>query len=109
MSKRVILSIIIIVLAAGLILIQRGMIAGLAGAFLFVVLLLLWAIPSNPNDNNKRFKRPDWKPLTVSFLGIGLGLFASIAAALILPPRVFPWVIIAAGIGLIIWFFVSRR
>lgn len=106
MSKRVIASIILIVLAVGAALLIRNMVGGLIAAFLFVLMLFLWAIPNNASN---RIKKPDWKPLSLAFVGIGVGLFASIAALVILPPQVFPWVIMAVGVGLIIWFFVSGR
>ena len=106
MSKRVIASIILIALAIGAALLIRNMVGGLIAAFLFVLMLFLWAIP---NYSSTRIKRPNWKPLSLAFVGIGVGLFASIAALLILPPQVFPWVIMAVGICLIIWFFMSGR
>ena len=49
------------------------------------------------------------KRSSMAILGIGLGLFASITAVLVLPPQVFPWVMMAVGIGLIIWFIMSQR
>ena len=109
MSKRVILSIILIVLAVGAMLVERGVVGGLIGSFFIVMMLFLWAIPNYPTDDSTQNKGPVWKKLALAFLGIGLGLFAFIAAAWVLPPQVFPWVIMAAGIGLIIWFFISRR
>jgi len=109
MSKRVIWSIILIVLAIGVMLVDRSVIGGLIGTFFILVMLLVWAIPSNPSANRGQNRGPGLKRSAMAVLGIGLGLFASITAVLVLPPQVFPWVIMAAGIGLIIWFFMSRR
>ena len=106
MSQRAIASIILTILAIGAALLIRNMVGGLIAAFLIVLMLFLWAIPPNYGS---RLKKPDWKPLSLAFVGIGVGLFASIAALLILPPQVFPWVLVAVGVGLIIWFFISGR
>ncbi len=109
MSKRLIWSIILIVIAVAAVLLERGMVGGLIGAFLFVVMLLLWAIPSYPTVQSKSNKGPGWKRLTLAFLATGLGILASVVAVLILPPQVFPWVIMAVGIGVIIWLFWPKR
>ena len=109
MSKRVIWSIVLITLAIGVMLIAGGMIGGLVSTFFLLMMLLVWAIPSNPNSTSQTNKGPGWKRLALAVLGIGLGLLASITAVLVLPPQLFPWVIMAAGIGLIIWFIMSLR
>ncbi len=109
MSKRIILSIILIGIAAGAILLDQGMAGGLIGAFLFVVMLLLWAIPSYPTTKGQPKQGPGWKRLTLAFLATGLGILASVTAALILPRQVFPWVIMAVGTGMIIWIIIPKR
>jgi len=109
MTKRVIWSIILIVLAFGIMLLNRSMIGGLVGTFFLLTMLLVWAIPSNPSPGNRQNQGPGMKRSSMAILGIGLGLFASITAVLVLPPQVFPWVMMAVGIGLIIWFIMSQR
>ncbi len=109
MSKRVIWSIILIILAIIVILLVRNMIGGLVATFFLMAMLLLWAIPSNSSTSGKQNQGPNWKRIGQAVLGIGLGLFASITAVLVLPPQVFPWVMMAVGIGVIIWFFMSQR
>lgn len=109
MTKRVIWSIILVLLAIGVILVDRSMIGGLVGTFFLLVMLLVWAIPSNPSPSGQQNQGPGMKRISLAVLGIGLGLFASITAVLVLPPQVFPWVMMTVGIGLIIWFFVSQR
>lgn len=109
MSKRVIWSIILIVLAIGVMLVNRSVIGGLIGTFFLLVMLLVWAIPSNPSANRGQNRGLGLKRSGMAVLGIGLGLFASITAALILPPQAFPWAIMAVGTGLFIWVFISRR
>ena len=107
MSKRVILSIIFILLGIGAVLLERGTVGGLIGAFFFVMMLLLWAIPGYATGEKKHAKGPGWKRLALAFLSIGVGLFGSLILVWILPPQVFPWVLIAVGIGVMIWFFKS--
>ena len=110
MSKRVIWSIILVVLAAVVMLLVRNMIGGLVGTFFLLAILLVWTIPSNPNNSSHGQKKgPGMKRVSQAVLGIGLGLFASITAVLVLPPQLFPWVIMAVGIGLIIWILISSR
>jgi hypothetical protein len=109
MSKRVIWSIILIVLAVTVMLVNRSVIGGLVGTFFLLAMLLMWSIPSNPSNNSRQNKGPGMKRISQAVLGIGLGLFASITAVLVLPPQLFPWVIMAVGIGLIIWIFMSAR
>ncbi len=109
MSKRVIWSIIFIMLAAAVMLLNRSMIGGLVGTFFLLATLLLWTIPSNALSSGKQRKGPGMKRISQAILGIGLGLFASITAVLVLPPQFFPWVIMAVGIGLIIWIVMSSR
>ena len=106
MSKRSIFSIILILLAVGVMLIDRGIVGGLIGSFLLVVMLFLWVIPSNFLTPHDQEPDPAVKRASQTVLGIGLGLFVAVALALILPPQIFSWVIIAAGIMLIIWMFV---
>ena len=109
MSKRVIWSIILVVLAAVVMLLVRNMIGGLVATFFLMAMLLMWTIPSNSSTSGRQSKGPDWKRIGLAVLGIGLGLFASITAVLVLPPQAFPWVMMAVGIGIIIWFFMSQR
>ena len=109
MSKRVIWSIILIVLAVSVMLLNRSMFGGLVGTFFLLAMLLMWSIPSNPANSSRQNKGPGMKRISQAVLGIGLGLFASITAVLVLPPQFFPWVIMAVGIGLIIWIFMSSR
>ncbi len=90
MSKRVIRSIILIGLAIGAVMLLQGILGVLIGGILFVLLLFLWAIPGDTMGASKKSRRPDWKPLSLAFVGIGVGLFASVAAVLIRPPRAFP-------------------
>jgi hypothetical protein len=108
-SNRVILSLILIALAIGGMLVVGGMIGGLISTFFLLVMLLVWTIPSNLSSTGQKRKGPGFKRLALAVLGIGLGLFASITTVLVLPPQLFPWVIMAAGIGLIAWFFISLR
>jgi hypothetical protein len=109
MSKRVIWSIIFIMLAAAVMLLNRSVIGGLVGTFFLLAILLVWTIPSNALTSGRQIKGPGMKRISQAILGIGLGLFASITAVLVLPPQLFPWVIMAVGIGLIIWIFMSSR
>jgi hypothetical protein len=108
-KKRAIWSFILILLAIAAVLLIGNAVGALIAAILFVVMLFLWAIPSYPASSAKKSRRPDWKPLSLAFAGIGVGLVASIAAVLILPPRLFPWVLMAVGIGIIVWIFMSRK
>ena len=109
MSKRVIWSLILIFLAIVVMLANRSMIGGLVGTFFLLVMLLVWAIPSNSSTSGRKNNGLGWKQIAQAVLGIALGLLASITAVLVLPPQAFPWVIMAVGIGLIIWVFMSQR
>ena len=110
MSKRAIWSIILILLAVTVMLLNRGVIGGLVGTFFLLAMLLMWSIPSNPSTSSHgQNKGPGMKRISQAVLGIGLGLCASITAVLVLPPQLFPWVIMAVGIGLIIWIVMSSR
>lgn len=106
MSKRLIWSIILIVLAIGAMLIERGIIGGIVGSFFLVVMLFLWVVPSRISTDNSGEKDPTVKRVSQTILGVGLGLFAAIAGALLLPPQIFSWVIIGVGILLLVWMVI---
>jgi len=84
-------------------LIERGVIGGMVGSFFLVVMLFLWVVPGNVFARDSQESDPTVKRVSQAILGIGLGLFAAIAGALLLPPQIFSWVIIGAGIILIAW------
>ena len=109
MSKRVIWSFILIILAIVVMLLVRNMIGSLVATFFMVAMLLVWAIPANSATSGRQRKGPGKKRIAQAVLGIGLGLLASITAVLVLPPQAFPWVIMAVGIGIIIWIYMSQR
>ena len=106
MSKRMIFSIILIVLAIGAMLIERGIIGGIVGSIFLVVMLFLWVMPSKVSTGSSQEADPTVKRVSQTILGIGLGLFAAIAGVLFLPPQIFSWVIIAVGLILILWIFI---
>jgi hypothetical protein len=102
-------SIILVLLAAGTMLVARGVVGGLIGVFLLIVMLFLWVVPEGAFTRNPQRPGPTVRQLLQSVLGIGLGLFAAITTALVLPPQLFSWVIMAAGIALIAWIFIRHR
>jgi len=106
MSKRMIWSIILVLSAIGAMLIERGVSGGIVGSFFLVVMLFLWVVPGNVYTRDSQQPDPTAKRVSQAILGIGLGLFAAIAGALVLPPQIFSWVIIAVDIILIVWIFL---
>lgn len=103
MSKRLIISIILILLAGGVLLVDRGIIGGTLAPFLLVAMLLLWILPANLFTRNSLPTGSTSKNLLQAFLGIGLGLFAAVALAFFIPSQMFSWVIIAIGVVIIAW------
>ena len=90
-------------MAVGAMLIERGIVGGLVGSFFLVVMLFLWVIPSGGFGRQAEKTDPTVVRVSRTVLGVGLGLFAAVAAALILPPQLFSWVIIVTGLILIVW------
>jgi hypothetical protein len=106
MSKRSLASIILVILAFIIMWIEKGIVGGMVGSFILVVMLFLWVFPDGIL-RNKPDSDPSVKRASQTVLGIGLGLLAAVIAAIILPPQIFSWVIIAAGIALGAWFFFT--
>jgi hypothetical protein len=102
MSKRGIWSIILIALAVGAMLIERGLIGGLAGSFFLIVMLFLWTFPADTSSKTHPSRRFSLKQVAQVLLGLGLGLIVIVIVALVLPPQAFPWVMLLAGTGLIV-------
>lgn len=109
MSKRAILSIILIALAVGAMLVERGLIGGLVGSFFLIVMLFLWTFPAGSTSDSKPTKRVGLKQIAQVILGIILGLIVIVIMALLLPPQAFPWVMVLVGTALIVWVFMSQR
>ncbi|UCC51616.1 MAG: hypothetical protein JSV68_21325 [Anaerolineaceae bacterium] len=102
-------SIILILLAGGVMLMERGVVGGLIGSILLVVMLFLWVVPSGAFSRDPQQQDPTVKRISQVVLGVGLGLFTAVGAALLLPPQLFSWVIIGVGIALIAWIFLRNR
>lgn len=104
MSKRVIYSIILLLLAIGTLVILRGPVGGLVATILIVAMLLLWVFPSSILGPKAGSTDPTLPRALLIFLGIGVGLAAAAAAAYFLPPELFSIILIIGGIILTILF-----
>lgn len=109
MSKRLIASILLFFLGIAVVVIERGPIAGLLGPFFIVLALLLWVIPAKAFEGNPFKSDTLGNPIVLTVLGVGFGLIAAVAAANLLPPPVFSWLLILVGVILIVWLFIRSR
>lgn len=109
MSRRGIYSIILILLAIGVMLIERGIVGGLIGSMLLVIMLFLWVLPADVFEKDEETEKtgPTIPRSLLIFLGIGLGLAAAVIAAYVLPPQYFSYLLIFAGGIIILWFIIG--
>jgi hypothetical protein len=109
MSKRLIWSIILVVLGIAIAFIERGPIGGLLGPFFIVVALLLWVVPEGTLAGNP-LRSTIWEnPIVLTIVGVGIGLLAATAGAYFLPAKIFSWLLILVGITLAGWLLLRRR
>lgn len=107
MSKRLIFSIILILLAIGSALLIRGKLGETVASFFLIAMLFVWVFPAGLFESGNRKKSdPAFRRVLQAFLGVGLGLLAAVTAALLLPPQIFSWVIMAVGLIMIVWIVV---
>ena len=109
MSKRLIWSILLVVLGIAIVVIERGPIGGTLGPFFIVLALVLWVIPQNTITGNSQKSAPRVHPIPLIVLGSGLGLLIAAAAAYWLPPQICSWLRILMGVALIVWLLLRRR
>lgn len=110
MSWRVILSIVLVAIGIGIMYVVDGLLGALLGSGVFIFMLMLWLVP--PNMFERGAKRSQSTDPTVSkvsriLLGVGGGLILASLTAVFFP-NAMSWLMIAVGIGIIVWFFISR-
>lgn len=108
MSKRLIWSLLLVILGIAIVFIERGPIGGTLGPFFIVLALVLWVIPQNTITGNPQQDNSKINPISLIVLGSGLGLLIAAAAAYWLPPQIFSWLLILIGVALIIWLLFRR-
>lgn len=106
MSKRLIFSIILILLAIGSALLMRGKLGETVASFFLIAMLFVWVFPAGLFESSRKKSDPAFRRVLQAILGVGLGLLAAVTAALLLPPQIFSWVIMAVGLIMIVWIVV---
>jgi len=106
-SNRWFWTVVLLALAVITMLFERGLLGGLIGSFFIVVALTLWIVPGTAFRSNSS-NDPTVNRVSRTTLGVGLGLLAAAAGALLLPPQYFSWLVIGVGLLLIVWFVLDR-
>lgn len=109
MSKRLIWSIVLVLLGIAIVFIERGPIGGLLGPFFIVVALLLWVVPEGTLAGNPLHSDIWSNPIVLTIVGVGFGLLAATVGAFYLPPKIFSWLLILVGVVLAAWLLLRRR
>ena len=109
MKFRWLWTIILLIVAFGVLFFNRSLAGLLVGAVCLVILLFIWAHPRKTTTDDTHKREKPAAGMTRSLLGLGLGLLAAMAAILLLPPQAFLWVSIIVGIALIAWFVIQFR
>lgn len=109
MSRRWLWTLLLFALAVITMLLERGILGGLLGSFFIVVGLALWIVPGAAFGDSSENTDPTTNRMSRSVLGVGLGLLAAAAGALLLPPRQFSWLVIGVGVALILYLILDRR
>jgi hypothetical protein len=109
MANRWIWTAVLLGLAVATMLLERGILGGLLGSLFIIFALALWVFPGPLSGSNSETTDPTTNRVSRTVLGVGLGLLAAAAAALLLPPQLFSWAIIGVGILLIIYLVMERH
>ncbi len=110
MSWRVILSAVLIAAGVATMYFVDGLMGGLIGSGFFIFMLFLWIVPPNLFERGSKGERgsdPTVNRMSRVLLGVGGGLILSTLTA-VFAPGALSWLMIGAGVGIIVWLFLRR-